>query len=206
MIAPSNPAPRTIQVALGSYSVTATYTGPNTHGDGNSRPSTNHPAPEAPTLSPGPGQYKLPQLISIVSATPGAILYYAINDGAPRKYTKPFPLRGSGTIEAVAIIESNGTYVESPVVTASYTAIVPPPPPPVLSPAGGTFTSPQRVAIQSASAGETVYYSINGGAAQRYTEPIRVAASATIEAVAIGSFGSLFAESPVVIGAFEILS
>ena len=208
MLANSNAAPRTIQLALGSYSVTATYTGTNTFGESdNGSPSVGNrrPAPAAPIVSPSSGRYMLPQLISIFSSDPDATIYYVVNYGPPTKYTAPIPLRGADTIQAVAIVESNGKYLESPVAVARYTAVAPPPAPPVMSPAGGTFRSPQTVIIQPATTGSTIYYSVNGEAAQRYTGPITVAAKATIQAVAIGNFGALFAESPVVIGDFEIL-
>jgi len=194
----SDAAPRTIQIALGAYSVRATYNGADSIGEGSL-------SPDIPHLSPAPGNYKLPQLITISDATPDAMIYYAVNDGPPTKYTKPFPLRGSDTIHAVAIVEANGKYLESPVVIACYNAVVPPPAPPVLSPTGGSFRSPLAVTIRQTTAGVTVYYSVNGGLAQRYTGPITVVANATIEAVAIGSFGSLFAESTVVRGSFRIV-
>lgn len=208
MLANSNAVPRTIQLALGSYSVTATYTGSKTFGEAGvqaQRISIQPSAPAAPVLSPAPGKYKLPQLVSIFSAAPDALLYYAVNQGSPTRYTGPFPLRGSDTIEAVAIVEVDGRYLESPVAIAAYHAEAPPPEPPIVSPAGGTFPAPQTVTIKPAAAGVTLYYSVNREMAQRYSGPITIATDAIVEAVAIGNFGSLFAESAVVIASFKIL-
>lgn len=208
MLGNSTPAPRTIQLALGSYSVTATYNGTSTYGEPGTPPPNiprERAAPKAPILSPSPGKYKLPQLISIFSADPDAILYYAVNNGAPKRYKRPFPLMGVDTIQTVAIVPANGKYVESPVATATYCAEAPPPEPPVLSPGGGTFKRPQIVTLTPVTPGAAIYYSVNGELAERYTGPIMLTADATIQAVAIGSFGSLYAESPVVIGTFKIL-
>jgi hypothetical protein len=161
--------------------------------------------PAAPVISPSPGSYKLPQLISIFSAEPDAILYYVVNDGRPTRYKAPFPLRGMDTVQAVVIVEAEGQFLESPVAWATYRAEVPPPEPPVLSPAGGTFRAPQIVTLKPVTPGASLFYSINRASAQRYTAPITLAADATIEAVAIGSMGSVCSESPVVVGAFKFL-
>ena len=208
MLANSSAAPRKIQLALGSYSVTATYSGSTVPREPGTVPPHFEPqrsTPKAPVLSPSPGKYKLPQLISIFSGEPDAILYYAVNNGAPKKYKGPFPLRGVDTIQAVAIVSEDGKYLESPVATATYCAEAPPPEPPLLYPASGTFKRPQIITLTPVTPGAAIYYSINGELAERYTGPIMLSADAKIQAVAIGSFGSLYAESPVVIGEFKIL-
>ena len=208
MLANSSAAPRIFQLALGSYSVTATFNGAPLQSEPVlTPPNFGRPqrAPEAPSLSPSPGKYKLPQLISIFSGEPDAIIYYAVNNGAPKKYKGPFPLKGIDTVQAVAIVSADGKYLESPVASATYQPELPPPAPPLLSPGGGTFKRPQIVTLTPVTPGAAIYYSINGEQAERYTGPIMLTADATIQAVAIGSMGSLYAESAVVIGDFKIL-
>lgn len=69
------------------------------------------------------------------------------------------------------------------------TVVAPPPAAtPVFSLASGTYTSKQTVAISSATAGSTVYYTLDGSAPSTaslcYSGPISVGASVTIEAMA----------------------
>ncbi len=197
----------TSSLSSGSHSITASYSGDNTFGTASSAPSTiviGSTGPAAPVFSPAAGYYKLPQKITLTESTPGAIVYYVINGGSPIKYTVPFALTGSDTIQAVAIVPANGSYTESPVVSASYDTLNPPPAAPVLSPAGGTFTSPQTVTISDVTAGVSLYYVINGGSPIKYTVPFTVSANATIQAVAVGFVGSSYAESAIVTSSFII--
>lgn len=69
------------------------------------------------------------------------------------------------------------------------TVIQPPPAAtPAFSLASGTYTSKETVAIASATAGSTIYYTLDGSApttaSLRYSGPIAVGASVTIEAMA----------------------
>ena len=56
---------------------------------------------------------------------------------------------------------------------------------PVATPAAGTYTSSQSVVLSDTTPGSSIYYSINGGTAIKYTTAIAVAASETIQAVAV---------------------
>ena len=72
--------------------------------------------------------------------------------------------------------------------------------PPVFAPAAGTYAKAQKVALSSATAGAAIYYTINRtaptAASTRYTAPISVAASETIEAIAVSATqGSSIASS-----------
>jgi hypothetical protein len=69
------------------------------------------------------------------------------------------------------------------------TVVAPPPAvTPLFSLASGTYTSKQTVAMSSATAGSTIYYTVNGSAPTTasllYIGPISVGASVTIEAMA----------------------
>lgn len=197
----------TSQLAVGSYTVTATYSADSEYAASTSNPSSltiANSGPAAPVFSPAPGFYTLPQLITITDTTPGAIIYYVLNEKAPVKYTQPFALTGSDTIQAVAIVPASGGYTESPVVLAAYDTTNPPPATPMISPAGGTFTGPQPVTITDTTAGVTLYYSVNGGSPQKYSVPVNVGVNETIQAVAIGSFGTSYSESAVATASFII--
>jgi len=59
---------------------------------------------------------------------------------------------------------------------------------PTFSPPGGAYTAAQTVKITDATAGATIYYTIDGGASStKYTGPITVSTSETIAAVAVTS-------------------
>ncbi|MEN9354000.1 MAG: hypothetical protein RL318_1325 [Fibrobacterota bacterium] len=62
---------------------------------------------------------------------------------------------------------------------------------PVFSPAGGTYTSAQTVTLSSSTSGAVVYYTMDGSnptvASTPYVQPITVAASATIKAIAVNA-------------------
>ena len=55
---------------------------------------------------------------------------------------------------------------------------------PVFSPAGGAYSAAQTVRISSPTPGASIYYALNGGAQQRYSDaaPLTIAASATLSA------------------------
>ena len=72
------------------------------------------------------------------------------------------------------------------------TVVTPPPAAtPAFSLASGTYTSKQTVAMSSATAGSTVYYTLDGSAPSTaslsYSGPISIGASVTIEAMAVAS-------------------
>ena len=62
---------------------------------------------------------------------------------------------------------------------------------PTFSPAGGTFSSAQTVTLYSSTSGATIYYTTNGTtpstSSTKYTGPIAVSATETIQAIAVVS-------------------
>jgi hypothetical protein len=99
----------------------------------------------------------------------------AAASGAHTLHIKAWGASGSSCVTNVAI--TVGAAVAATVAT------------PAFSPAPGTFTSQQSVALSVATAGATIYYTTNGAAPSTasaiYSGPIAVGTSAVIQAVAI---------------------
>ena len=76
---------------------------------------------------------------------------------------------------------------------------------PTYSPVAGTYTGTQTVTLSDATANATIYYTVNGTtptpASAVYTKPISVAASETVQAIAV-AIG--YTESPVASAAYTI--
>jgi hypothetical protein len=152
------------------------------------------PTLPTPTFNPAAGSYTSAQSVTITDATAGSTIYYTINGTTPTTastlYTGAIPVSSTTTIEAIAVATG---YSNSAVATATYTisTSLPVTATPVLSPAGGSYTSAQSVAITDATAGSTIYYTINGTtpttASTLYTGAIPVSSSTTIEAIAVAT-------------------
>ncbi len=168
----------------------AVATGYSTSAVASAAYTLNLPA-SPPVLSPAAGTYTSAQTVTITDTTPGATVYYTTNGTAPTtsstKYTVPISVAATETIQAIAVATG---YSTSAVVSAAYTINLPASPP-VLSPAAGTYTSAQTVTITDATANSTIYYTTNGTApttsSTKYTAPVSVAATETIQAIAVAT-------------------
>lgn len=93
------------------------------------------------------------------------------------------------------------TYASSIVASATVKpAAVPPPPPatPVISPLGSSAAPYGPVTMTDSTPGALIYYEVNGGTPTRYTGPIQLTVSETIQAVAVSlGSGGTYALSPV---------
>ena len=144
-----------------------------------------------PVITPAAGTYSTAQTVSIGDTTPGATIYYTTNSTTPTtgstKYTGPITVSSSETVEAIAVAAG---YNNSAVASATYT-IAPVAATPTYSPAGGTYTTAQTVTISDTTAGAVIYYTTNGTtpstSSTKYTSPITVSSTETIEAIASGS-------------------
>jgi hypothetical protein len=140
-----------------------------------------------PSFSPAAGTFNAAPTVAISSATPGAIIYYTANGTTPTtnstKYIGPIKVSATETLEAIAAATG---YSNSAVATAKYTLVAATP---TFSPARGTFNAPQTAAISSTTPGATVYYTTNGTTpttnSTKYTGPIKVAMTQTLEAIAV---------------------
>jgi hypothetical protein len=163
------------------------------------------PPAAVPTFSPAAGTYTSAQAVSLASTTAGASIYYTSNGSTPTTssiaYTGPITVSSNTTIKAIAI--ANG-YVTSPVATATYT-ITPPAAAPSFGPPAGTYTSTQKVSLSSSTTGASIYYTTNGSTpttgSTKYSGPLTVSASMTINAIAVAAG---FASSPVATATYTI--
>jgi hypothetical protein len=142
-----------------------------------------------PTFTPGNGAYAGPQSVSIVDATPGAVIYYTTNGTTPTTaspvYSGPIAVSSNETISAIAA--ANG-YLNSGVGFATYQFAAPAP---TFTPPAGIYSSPQSVTIGDAVAGTAIYYTTNGTkpstSSTPYSGPITVSANETLKAIALAS-------------------
>jgi len=143
----------------------------------------------APKFSLTAGSYSGPQTVSITDATAGATIYYTTDGSAPTTgstvYTGPITVSSTATIKAIAVAAGNSN---STVASAAYTIKPGVAATPQFSPAAGTFTSVQSVSISDATAGATIYYTVDGStpttSSPLYGGPITVSSTETIKALA----------------------
>jgi hypothetical protein len=106
-------------------------------------------------------------------------------------------------LEAIAI---EAGFTNSAVATAAYT-IAPVLPAPTFSPGAGSYSTTQSVTISDTTAGTAIYYTTNGTtpttSSTKYTGVVTVAASETLEAIAVetGYTNSAAASATFTIGA-----
>jgi sugar lactone lactonase YvrE len=149
------------------------------------------PPPTAPFFTPAGGAYVVPPIVTIVDPTPGATIYYTTNGTAPTasstRYTGAFTLQATGMIRAIAIAPGGSQSQET---DQAYT-LTPPAAMPVPSVAAGTYGAPQSVGLADATPGASIYYTTNGAVpttySPRYTSPISVTYTQTINAIALAN-------------------
>ena len=113
----------TSALAAGAHYILATYSGSTTFsasGDG----FTEYVIPTTPVITPKAGTYSSQQIVSITTATKGAVLYYTLNGATPTvfstPYTAPIVLNTNKTLEAIAVSSNDAS---SSVATAAYTIV-----------------------------------------------------------------------------------
>ena len=149
------------------------------------------PPAATPTFTPAAGTYLGTQTVTLSDSTSGAAIFYTTNGSMPTAsstpYTAPITVTATETINAIATATNFST---SAVGSAAYT-IESQATAPTFSPAAGLYATAQSVTISSTSTGATIYYTTNGSApsasSTRYTGPVSVSASETLQAIAIAS-------------------
>ena len=151
----------------------------------------NLPVVATPSFLPVGGTYTSAQTVTISDATAGATVYYTTNGATPTTastvYSGPISISSSETLKAIAVASgSTNSAVSSASYTISLTAATP-----TFSPIAGTYTSAQSVAISDATPAAIIYYTTNGTvpttASAVYSAPVNVAASETLQAIAVAT-------------------
>jgi hypothetical protein len=161
-----------------------------------------------PTFSPAAGTYTAAQSVAISDTTPGAVIYYTTNGTAPTTssavYSSAIAVNASSTLEALAVAPG---FAQSAVASAAYVIQTGVTATPTFSPAAGTYSATQSVAISDTTPGAVIYYTTNGTAPTTssavYSSAIAVSASSTLEALAVAPG---FTQSAVASAAFVIQS
>lgn len=120
-----------------------------------------------PFIIPIGGTYQHSQLITIITTTPDAEIYYTTNGMTPvigtaftKKYTGPFYQVGSGHIRAVSIRPG---LLRSRVRWERYTILEPSVVAPVeITPAGGSYNSAKTLTLSTETPDAEIYYTTNG--------------------------------------------
>jgi hypothetical protein len=142
-----------------------------------------------PVISPAGGTFTSTQSVTLSTVTPGAAIRYTTDGSAPTAssslYSGAFSVASPGaTVKAIGIKSGmNNSAVASAVFVVNQNNSVANP---SFAPAGGTYTSAQTVRLSTLTGGASIWYAVNGGAQQLYSDatPIQVSATSTLTAVA----------------------
>jgi alpha-L-arabinofuranosidase len=141
-----------------------------------------------PGFSLAGGTYASAQKLTMTDSTPGAAIYYTTNGATPTtastKYTSTITVSTTETVKAIAVASG---YANSGLAQATYT-IGGGTATPVVSVAAGTYSAPFTETITDASSGSVIYYTINGGAAIKYSGPFTVSNSTTMTVYAYANY------------------
>ncbi len=150
---------------------------------------TINSAVATPTFTPDGGTYGGSQSVTIACSTAGSVIKYTTDGTTPSPtngLTTPNPvtISSSCTLRAIGWVMMLGI---SPVKIADYT-INPTVADPVFSPAAGTYTTPQTVALSCSTTGAAIHYTTNGNdpvdTDPTYESPISLDETTTFKAKA----------------------
>jgi len=143
----------------------------------------------APVITPNGGSFAASQTVTMTSATSGASIYYTLDGSTPTTsstlYAGSITISTDTTLNAIA---SASGFDQSAVSSATFT-FTNQTPAVTFSPAAGTYNAKQQVTIADTDTSAAIYYTTDGSAptaaSNLYTGPIAVAASETINAIAV---------------------
>ena len=159
----------------------------STSGGSNQQPAAT------PVISPATGTYTSSQTVTITDSTPGASIFYTTDGSQPTTsstlYTNSFTVNSSTTVEAIATASGftqSATATSVITISAQSQAATP-----VISPATGTYTSPQTVTITDSTSGASIFYTTDGSqpttSSTPYTGSFVVSTTTTVKAIATAS-------------------
>jgi hypothetical protein len=159
-----------------------------------------------PRFSPGPGTYTSTQTVTVSDLTIGATVYCTVDGSTPTTSSnvcqQPITVSKSQTINAIATAPWHKV---SAVAIGAYVINLPAAATPVFSPAGGSYTTVQTVAISDATSNAKIYYTTDGStpttSSTFYSGPVAVMASETLKAIAVQP---AYSDSAVASAAYEI--
>jgi hypothetical protein len=146
----------------------------------------------SPTFSPAAGTYNTSTMtVSLADVTSGAVIYYTTDGSTPTTsssiYSAPLSISATTTINAIAVASG---YVNSAVASATYTMTTESP---TFSPGAGSYSTffGLTITLSDSTPGAVIYYTTNGStpttSSSRYSSPLRLNVSATINAIAVAS-------------------
>ena len=115
-----------------------------------------------PTFAPAGGSYTAVQSVTVADKTPGAVIRYTMDGSHPGPSSAQVASGGTVAVDHSLTLKAkawNAGMADSDVATAIYSLTVPTP---TMTPSGGTFNTPQTVAIACAVSGVTIRYTTNG--------------------------------------------
>jgi len=140
-----------------------------------------------PTFSPDGGNYDSATNVLISCATDGAIIRYTTDNTEPNSTSPQFSgfliIQTNATLKAKAFKPG---WISSPTKTATYTinSVLAP----VMSPSGGSYTTPMNVSLFCVTEGAQIHYTTDGstptGTSAVYNTPIHIDANTTLQAKA----------------------
>src|SRR6266576_3214754 len=143
-----------------------------------------------PVISPATGTFTSAQSVTISDATSGSSIFYTLDGSQPTTsstaYTGAFTVSNTTTVKAIATAPN---FTQSSIATSVITINVQSPAAtPVISPATGTYSSPQTVNITDATSGSSIFYTLDGSqpttSSTLYTNAFTVSTTTTVKAIA----------------------
>ena len=197
-------------VGAGTHNVDASYAG-NSHYNAVTSSTIELTAGLAPlVVAPAAGTYTSEQTLTITEAIPGSTIYYIltgiVSTNGHVQYTGPVALPYGG-VETLGAYATETGYQQKQFLSAQYTLNYPATPAPVFSLPAGSYSGAQSLTITDSLTGATIYYTTDGTAptisSTKYTGPITVSSTETIEAIATATGNST---SAVTTAAYMVIS
>lgn len=168
--------------------------------------SSGTPTVATPTFSVPGGTKNAPISVAITSTTAGAVIHYTIDGSTPTAasptYSNALALSTDTTVKAIATAAGHNP---SAVATAAYTFQVATP---TFSVAGGTYTTPQSIAISTVTPGATIHYTTTGAdptaASPAYAGPVNLSVDPSTTVIKAMATRAGFANSGIASATYTI--